>query len=98
MQESLAKTGCVKLEISFSLWDAELNDVFSKSSLVQNVSNLMQMEFTDRLQQAVNQIEGNRGGGLNKLRGFKKDRSTVSYCFSLNIDQHLLTSEWVLLP
>ena len=62
---------------------AELNNVFSKSSLVQDVSNAMQTKFTDEWQQSVNQIEGNRGRGLNKLRTyrlFKTQYGTERYC------------------
>ena len=57
--------------------------MFSKSSLVQDVSNAMQTKFTDEWQQSVNQIEGNRGRGLNKLRTyrlFKTQYGTEKYC------------------
>ena len=63
---------------------AELNNVFSKSSLVQDVSNAMQTKFTDEWQQSVNQIEGNRGRGLNKLRTyrlFKTQYGTERYMY-----------------
>ena len=109
MQEHLAKTGYILLKkhlLSLRCGAyAELNNVFSKSSLVQDVSNAMQTKFTDEWQQSVNQIEGNRGRGLNKLRTyrlFKTQYGTERYCQLLlplkNIDQLSLSSEWELHP
>ena len=68
---------------------AELNNVFSKSSLVQDVSNAIQTN--------------SRTGNINLepidfLRHNMERKDIVSYCFALNIDQFSLSSEWELHP
>ena len=62
---------------------ADFNNMFSKTSLVRDVSNGMLQKFTDDWLQSLNQVEGNRGRGLNKLRTyklFKTQYGTEMYC------------------
>ena len=62
---------------------ADFNNMFSKTSLVRDVSNGMLQKFTDDWLQSLNQVEGNRGRGLSKLRTyklFKTQYGTEMYC------------------
>ena len=46
---------------------ADCNNMFSKTSLVRDVSNVMLQKFTDDWLQSLNQVDGNRGRGLISL-------------------------------